>query len=400
MSVTLQDILNETNDLLQNYTNGNIDEANKIRAINRAIEYVQRRMALPSDKRIHTFWFYQDVPFYDCPAGFNELIQLYYNNTFSNQQQGNPNYFKNRWFVVEDIQILRASGYRPEQNKVAFTTANQENQLLLHGNNITQASIIQSFDSLSGISYSADITDVSLDYNIKKQGSASMKFNIDNSLAESEIYFNGLWDIQSALNMAFAYRLYVMFPTGTTSYFSDVELRLETDSGNYYKISTTTQENGDAWVADEWSFLSFDSEDITTVGTPNSQQIQTIRIILNHSMAFQAVSNMRIDYLYQIFPDYMNALYYSAYKGSDSTGVTEKINLTELSDIAYFGDYAQDLIAPISLQAATRLFPQIRGNAEYWQMYKADFADVLKQFGKVYPRIRAVNAGQTQLIRP
>ena len=74
--IILQDIINQVQDMMASYSSTTISLGNVERGINRAIEFVQRRLGLPSDKAIQSFYFYEDTPYYDCATGFNELIGL------------------------------------------------------------------------------------------------------------------------------------------------------------------------------------------------------------------------------------------------------------------------------------------------------------------------------------
>lgn len=396
-TVTFGDVKQQAMDFVQNYNTSTIDLSNIDRACNRAIEYVQRRLGLPSDKKIQSFYFYEDTKFYDCEEGFNELIQLYYNT--SSLVDVDNNIPRNRWGVMKDIEILRDTGQFQSANRVAFTTANGRNQMLLDGHNIYGSVVIQPFDNTTGISYSSDITNVESDPYIKRQGSASLKFDIDTGLSASYFYWTANADISSLMNLNAAYRLYVFFPPSSTAKFTNLEIRFQTSAGNYYSATTTTQSDGTAWVNNDWNLVSWSLNDLTTTGSPDAQNIQEIYIYLNHSGSFSAVTNMRLDYLYQVVPDYMNALYYSSQKGTNSAGDEDKIILDDDGDILSFGSYAPDLILPIAIKAALYLAPQLIMDVNFQALYKDEFENVMKLMGRTYPRARTVNSGQTQILR-
>jgi hypothetical protein len=406
MNVLLSDITNQTNDLLSNYNVTTVDAGNTQRAINRAIEYVQRRLGLPSDKQIFSFYYYEDTIFYNIPNdGFNELIQISYNNlqTLSTNivpnVYGNPNVPKNRWFVDKDIELIRNTGWKSSQNKCAYTTMNQFPQIMMVGQNLNGSYTVNSFDSTVGLTFSTDITNVSIDPYVVKQGSGSLKFNMNNTHSASTITIAGNWDISQLLSIASAYRMYIDFPIGASTQISSINISFVSSVGNSYNVTTSTQDSGAAWTENVWNRISWFLSNETTTGTPLATQISSIVITFNHSGTFTGITNMRIDNLYQISPDYMDCLFYSAYKGTDSTGTIPKIILDDDSDIASFGTYAPDLIYPISLKAATILNPQLRADLNFAQMYQADFKDALTLMSRTYPRIRQAPSAQTQLIR-
>jgi hypothetical protein len=387
--VTLQNLIDQTNDFCASYSVTTVSLGNVERGINRAIEFVQRRLGLPSDKAIQSFWFYEDTPYYNCAIGFNELIGLKYNtsaNSFPIDQ--NPNVPRRRWNVYKDVEIMQLSGQWPDENQVAFTTVNGMSQLLLHGRNQRGAQTINPLNSASGLTYSTDISGVTVDSNVYKYSNGSLSFNINTSLSATWFNFPGIWNISSLLNTNGAYRMYVDFPTGTTGYFTNVELRLQSSAGNYYSMPATLQSDGTAWNSGSWSLLSWQLSNATIVGSPDPTKI-TPYVYFNHSGSYAAVTGMRINYLYQITPDLIDAIYYSAYKGTDTTGTVPKLILDTASDICSFGSIAPDLILPICLKAAATLSPQILASPEFQAIWKADFLEAMLVFGRVYPRQRA-----------
>ena len=402
-TITFQDIINQLQDILQNYSITTIDQANVYRAANRGIEYVQRRLGLPSDTVITPFWYYEDQQFYNCVDAFNELIGVYYNTSSISTPTYDNNYFRNKWFIYKDIELLKSTGRlspQSSQNRVAFTTINGSNQLLMVGKNTTPGQLICPFNTTTGLTFSTSITSAATDSNVYITGGSSVVFNVTNAESASTISFTGLWDIRQLVNNNGVYRLYVDFPLGTVADFSSIQLELISSTGNYYSISTTTNYDGTAWNnGTGWSKLGFNLSNATTVGTVVASAITQINVILNHSGGFTNVSNFRINALTTITPDYLNCMSYSAYKGTDTTGATKKVILTTGTDILSFGNYAYDLIYIVCMRAALIGWPQLRGDMNFWQMYKADFEDVMKIWSKTYPRTRNVFGQSTELVR-
>lgn len=399
--ITLGDVMSQADDMCQNYNVTSIDKGNKVRAANRAIEYMQARLGLPSDNKIFSFYYYEDVKLYDLPDGTNELLQLYYNTTNANVVQ-DLNRTITKWNGAKDVQLLTKSANLPRINEFAMTTINGKNQILMNGRNLSQANVINDFDSVTGLTFSTSISNTSIDNTVKKYSTGSLKFDMSAAETSSTITINGLWDVSTAINNNAVYRLYADFPIGVdSSIISGFTIRWVSSTGNYYESSATTQADGTAFVANSWNFISFPLTNPITVGSPVSTQIQQIEVILNHGASFVPVSSFRIDHLYQANPDYMDLIYYTSYKGTDSTGLIQKILLTTDSDICAFGAYAPGLIGPIALKAAVILNPQLKADANFQQFYYADFNDQMKVFGKMFPRRRLTgNFGTTSLQRP
>lgn len=402
-TILFSDVKNQIKDLVANYNVTNVDSSSVNRAANRAIEIVQRRLSLPSDEKIQSFYFYEDTKFYNCNDGFNELLGLRYNTSGATTIIGqDPNVPRRRWNIYKDVDILQTTGVWPDENQVGFTTLNGQNQLVLHGRNINGSYTVNALNNTSGLTFSTDIANATQDANIFKYSGGSVKFKINTGLSASFVHFSGLWNIFNLFNQNGAYRLYVDFPTGTTGYFTNVELRLQSSTGNYYSITTTTQSDGTAWTSGtgNWSLLSWLLSAATQTGTPDASNIKDVYIYFNHSGSFATTTDLRINYFYQITPDYMDAIYYSAFKGTDTTGVTPKIVLDVDSDICYFGSYAPDLIWPIALQGAKILSPQLLADPGFRAIYKEDFEEAIRLFGRTYPRKRGTGQfGQTDLRR-
>lgn len=399
-TILFSDIKQNIRDLCSNYSVTTIDNGNVDRAANRAIEFVQRRLGLPSDEKTTSFYFYEDTMYYDCPDAFNELLGLRYNTSANMVTIGNDRNVPRRfWNVMKDMEILQFTGMWPDENQVAFTTLNGKNQLLLHGRNVNGSWTVNPLTSTSGLTFSADVSGAVQDPYIYKYPNGSVKFNIATGLSATTVSFTGQWNIQKQINDNGAYRMYVNFPTGTTGYFSNVELRLQSSTGNYYSITTTTQADGNAWTASTWNLLSWLLSNSTTVGSPDPTSIKTMVIVFNHSGSFTTTTGIIINYLYQITPDLIDCIYYSAIKGTDTTGTTDKIILDEDSDICSFGSYAPDLIYPIALQGAKIVAPQLLASPEFRAMYKEDFEESIRLMGRTYPRKRASSFGSTDLRR-
>lgn len=399
-TILFSDVKNQIKDLVTSYSTSSIDLGNIDRAANRAIEVVQRRLGLPSDKKIQSLYFYEDSLFYDCNDAFNELLSIRYNTSANSTViDQDPNVPRMKWGIFKDTEILTSTGSYPGMNQAAFTTINGKNQIVLHGRNMRGSSIVNSLSSTSGLSYSTDVTSITQDTDIYKYSNGSVKFSLNTSLSSSYVSFAGLWDISKLINLNSAYRLYVNFPSGTTGYFSNVEIRLQSSTGNYYSMTTTLQSDGTAWNSGTWSLLAWNLSSATKTGTPDPKSIKNIYIYFNHSGSFTTTTDLRINYFYQITPDYLDVIYYSAIKGTDTTGVTSKVILTEDSDILAFGSYAPDLIYPIALQGAKILSPQILADPNFRAIYKDDYEETMKLFGRTYPRQRSSSFGKTNIGR-
>lgn len=392
--ITLQDVLNQVNDYCKNYTTGTVDLGGRLRAVNRAFEYVKRMMTLPSDETVYSFYFERDQLYYTAPLDVNEPINILYTDA-------NNNTPRTQWNWVPYPDLLRLTGTN-QSNFWSHTTINGFLQILMLGYNLTSGTILQTFTMLSGFSGQNDAINLTIDNNIFSVPPASLEFTINPTLGHGKgsIYFPVDWDITQLHQKSGTIKLDEYLPT---TELDSIDLVLGTDASNYYVFSCTNTDNGTPFVADafnrmHWSFL----DNPAIVGSPVDSDINYCRIDTVEGPGFgtAAISGFRIDNMYSIFPDQMTFIYNTKYKGTDSTGTTEKIMLTSPTDIPSFGLYAPDLLDPIALRAAWILEPQLRGDKDFMQMYRAECEAQLRNFGKIYPRKRTINLGQTVIQRP
>ena len=389
---------------------GSLNEANLDRAINRSIEYFQRRLSLPSDRRIYRFYYTQSTPFYNLPTGFNESMGVYYDS----QQYNVP---ANQWTFRPDIDMLAFQGLGAASSLQApfmsnrfwgFTTINQSLQLMMLGPNLNQPEMIDPLNSVGSWTASSDASNLAQDTNIYNTGPSSLRFTITPSSGQAIISNTppgNNYDLINYVQNNGLFQIYVYF--GGTIDFTNVQIQFGSDVSNYYTGTCTTQLSGSAFQANQWNLLGQYFNNFVMTGSPNSQAISFIKFIFNEGAGFSTTTTMHIQSFLVTVPDYMDLVYNSAYKGY-VTGSSPKTDIlvfnpngstTNSGDTLYFGDYAQDLIAPIAKKAAIELQPQLRQDKDFMTNYKEEVEELIKIFGKIYPRIRKTNFGRTHLQR-
>lgn len=393
MSVVFQDLINQTNDYISNYVTSQIDLGNRTRAINRATEFFQRRMGLPSDQRVYSFYFVQPTNYYTMPVDFNEPIDLIYHDY-------NNNFPGNEFFFQKYPQVLRLGGINPATKYFSYVPYNGSQQLLILGNNLDSGSVLDSFDNAitEGWVGSGDANTLAEDNNIFTQGSGSLSFNITPSSGTATLTFATF--PQTTFTDWFQQQAWVMLDIWfTTTNFTSVQLKLQSSTGNYYNISVTNNADGTAWTANQWNTVAFKLSNAAIVGSPKNSAINYVQINFVEGLTFTAQTSMRVDNMTLVIPDYVDLIYYSNYKCTNgNTGALQK-DFINTNDVALFGNYAPDLIGPIAKRAALELMPQLRQDKDWYQEYKQEVAEAIKIWGKTYPRQRIVNFGRTMIRR-
>lgn len=392
MSTTVQTMLDRLNDKVQNYTTGAIDLGNRMRSLTESYEYVQTKLTLPSDKVTYRFYYSQDTMFYDAPSDFNEPLLLIYDDYSKNKPDTN-------WSWTQDTDILERTGLKCRDKNWSTTTVNGKMQILMGGSNLYQGSIVSTFDSINGITVSGDANTPTIDTNVKYEGTGSLKFNITPSSGTATVKLTlpsmdwSAWHT----NMAFL-NMRVFMPSVA---FSSINLKIGSSPTDYYTFTATTQSNGTPLSINNFNLVTWKFSDNPTItGSPNDKIITFGEVDFVLTGAFSTpVTGFHLDNFYSTIPDYMDLIYLSNNKGTLADGVTKIQQFTLGTDIPSFSSIAPDLINPVVYRAAYILYPQLRKEPEFWAMYKAECTDVMKDYGRIYPRQRIITYGHTHLLR-
>lgn len=412
MDRSLLPVFTQMNDYISNYTDGNIDDSNRLRALNRAIEDLHRRLGLTCDETIFNFLYAQDNMFTNLPVDFDEPIALVYQNKNYNVggQAG--------WQWNQYTRLLQNSGQGGAGRGLGYgfgyalgaygqkwfssTNINGLKQLIQLGPNVIQGGIINPFNSLNLVTGTGDATNLAVDNNFFVNGGGSVSFTIDptlsNGYAGIEVSGFGIMTVQQALQNLGIYKVWSWLQS---TEISNIELIL-TSAGGTFTFSATEQDDSIPFVANAWNRTQYPWNLVSISGNPNSQEITSyeIRYVEGAGFGSVAIPFFRINDFYLVFPDSMDLIYYTQYKGTDSTGTVDKIILTELTDLPTFMQFYPDFINMVALRGAYILCPQLALDKDFMNMYNADYSEQIKDWGKIYPRKRCVNLGQTLLRRP
>ena len=286
-------------------------------------------------------------------------------------------------------------------------------QLVLFGQNLMQGATLSTFDSLTIGGYVGlnDAQNLGIDTNIYAEGSGSLKFDINPNAGATglaAIWFPTNFDFTSILQANGLFKLYVWLVNANISAINLYLITTPSTSSSptdYYLMQATAFDDGTTFANNLQNFnkkVSFSIVDASVVGSPNIKTINGMRIefVLGGSFGASTVQNWRIDDLYSMIPDYMDLGYLSSYKGTDTSGNTNKIFLTDASDIPAFSLFVPDLLDVIAYRAAVICVPQILSNAEFYKLYRDEQKDLMNIFGKSWPRKRVINMGKAVLSRP
>ena len=411
---SLAPVYRQMNNFISNYTVGNVDIQQRLDALNMAIADMHRQLGLTCDENIFNLQYVQDNTFTDLPIDFDEPILLYYvNNNYNLGGQSG-------WQWNQYTRLLQSSGAGSGlgwgngyplgaygQKVFSSTNINGKKQLMQIGSNILTGGIINPYNTTNLTTATGDATNLAVDNNVFINTGGSLSFTIDPTLAHGYAGIKttgfGFMSVQQALKQFGIYKVYSWLPTTA---ISNIQLILTSSTGNYYTFSATEQDDSTPFVDSNlngiWNRSQYKWGDVSITGSPNSQQITSyeFRYIEGAGFGSVAIPYFRIDDFYLVYPDNMNLVYYSQFKGTSADGLTDKIILDSLDDLPNFMQFFPDFQNPIALRAAYILMPQLSSDKDFMAAYKSEYQDYLKDLGKIYPRKRCINQGQTLLRRP
>ena len=196
-----------------------------------------------------------------------------------------------------------------------------------------QQIILDTMTTPTGWTYNASVTNVFTDPSFYYQAPSAIRFNLANAGSQGylEKTLTNPIDLNSYQGTAVAFLAVEIPSTNITSY----ELRIGSDSSNYYSITNTVGTLGT--TTNEFMLVAFDLSLATTVGTPDITKIKYLRVTLNYDGT--AMTNVRLGSLFISLPSPAQIIYGSAgfFRVGDivSTTITNDNDEIILNDSAY-----------------------------------------------------------------
>jgi len=396
--MTLNDLLNQLNDFAVLFNIGETAPDRAKRAINRSIEYYQRRLGLPVNEFTYQILYYDGNYFYTLTSDCNEVIAVEYEEKARNKK-------KNEYFWQPDDILIQQIGSKANLLKNYFSTSLRDgrNQVIILSKDIQASSVLlESFDNFitttkltAILAASTNISAISgeNDKTQKTQGDASSWLKLTATTAApvlviplSDITLEGLKDKEQFFGVD------IYLPDITR--FDKAEL-LYTEEGTNYTLLAKTLNADYSTRRNGWNTLKFRFRDVENFTYKNLTAVKL-------KITFKGLGNgvtytLNLDNFRAYIPDYLLVTYYSNYKGKDNTG-NFVLDLINLDDVPLFDTIAPDLILPICLRAAFYLSPQIKSSPEFVTIFYQEAGETLKNIGRSYPRKRTIHYGKIEFV--
>lgn len=362
MAITVSDIQDNFNNQVGDSSTDRITAAQRLDYITNAVAWLQETVLNDHQVRTYNFNYFDSINYYNITSAVPDLLETNDLNTTILKGDGKP-------FTRKSSQELRGEvGGSFMEN--AYSVERRDNKAYLvvnHDSKYTQL-IVSSFDSLtaSGGTWAADTTNSDaltptidttdgsngtqgcLTFDITVAQSGNNRATIYNSSLTSE-------DLTSEKDLT-TWILDVKFPAIT--YISSVTFYWGSDSSNYWSVTSTTQYDGTAFVAD-WNTIKFTWLGATKTGTPDITAIDYIRIDVNYTGSQADATSFKLDNLRLVRPEPLTLSYTSWYVGTD-TGGTKITKFSATTDIPFFSGQYDQYKYSCGAYAASQAFTDLR----------------------------------------
>lgn len=232
--------------------------------------------------------------------------------------------------------------------KVSFETENGQNILLVKTRFSWPKILLDPMNATTGWTAGGNAGSLAKDKTIYYQTPASLRLNMTAAgTGYIEKTLTTAIDMTDYLNSA---KVFLELYLSSTGKITSIELRLGSDSSNYYSM-TATQGNLGAWTAGEFMDTPFDMTATTTTGSPDITKIKYVRVTFTASAALSAI---RVGNLFASLPSQHKFLFtttgiFKATDNSINNFITDENDTILLNDAAY-NIYEHECALTIGLQ--------------------------------------------------
>lgn len=237
----------------------------------------------------------------------------------------------------------------------------------------------------------SDALNLTVDINEKKQGTASLNFDVDVSQTGSDfaVIYNPdatSSDLSSLEDLgSFIYWVYIPDVTYTSSFTltwgSDTSTTPAAKS-NYWAATVSTDIDGNAFVAG-WNQVKIDWQDSTATGSPDSSAVVYYELRMTYTASQGDDTDFRYDYLRVVQPERLVYHYVSWNVGTD-TGGSDITAFGATTDVPFYsGQYDQYKYA-VSHKAASILFYSALRLTEQGAVEEAEAIKALRRYRKQF----------------
>lgn len=221
--------------------------------------------------------------------------------------------------IIEDNQLSEATNvfYNQDKNletrngKTSFGAPIPDAAVLIHS--------CDSYNSNGTWGVADDAVTISTEASDQRRGAGAVQFDIDVSASVNNYatVSNSTFTQVDITNYKSYLTAWVYFPAGGLSSFTSIEVKLGSDSSNYYSWTITAAQ----LVTTGWRFLKLDFDDATETGTVVDTAIDYSAFVFNYVVAYVDQTGLMIDAIYCYSPTatkpMMSLLYFESSSQAD-----------------------------------------------------------------------------------
>lgn len=171
------------------------------------------------------------------------------------------------------------------------------------------------------------------DKSVLWQSPSSLRFNLTGASAGTLTKTITSFDLTDYQSVGVAF---LAFRTPSASNLTSIELRIGSDSSNYYSV-TVTSGFLEAFTANEWMLAAFDLSTATTTGSPVITAIDYVDLVITHSAT---LTNFYVGDLWIALPSPATILFQTSGPFLASGSSTPSNTITANTDTVQFNDNA------------------------------------------------------------
>ena len=369
--------------------NQNLTDARCISAIDSALTLVRSQFGIPGFERQYQFHFFDSFNFYTQPVDFSDPISLRFDDDRLNGSRrftykpGELLYPK-----IENVDhdtLLWGHDYSTGAVRMIVIAKNSIAGFYIDSMATNNTQYWFAFDDATNIR-----DDQFFQYPDGQQGALEYDINagFSGNNRATIVSYIGPFDWSQQLDNGY-YTAYHYIPNITN--LTSLSVNVSSDGvypfTNYAKMTVTTQADGTPFIVG-LNTISWPLSTMVVVGTPNFVGINVISLQDNYTGAYVPTPDFRWMGLQLEVPDLMDETYYTAYKGTTSTG-TPLLNFSATTDLMSMGSMGEaDLQELVALQAAIIVNPTLLVDDK---SVSALYTQYTKVLGMRYPKKRTNN---------
>jgi len=388
MSLTTANIITQVDTYIGDSSTDRVSAAQRLQSITEACIWVQEELGNDLQNYTETILYYDTVNYYKVTTDIADLLQ-----GADLRREKDDQYFS--FTPVSARELAEMVGQKQSESAWTIERRDTDAYVGINHNSKHTAKIVSDFDSTTSgggtwavDATNSDATNLTVDTNEFKQGTASLNFDIDVSqsgnnratLVNSTFTTSDLSDFEDLA----AWLMWVYVPDVTE--FTSVTMFWGSDSSNYWSVTATTDMDG-ASFADGWNRVKVDWSDATKTSSPDVENIDYLRIDLNYGAGQGDDTDYRVDYLILARPEKLTYHYISWKVGVDNSG-DDILKFGATTDVPYFSGMYDQLLYPVAHKAASLLFnPTLRLPQEA-QLEEVEALKALRRVRRLIPSSR------------